>query len=108
MSEVLLVISNTPDRATAERIAGELVASHAAACVNILAKCSSIYRWEGKVESATEVPLLIKTTAEAYPRLEAELRKLHPYTVPEIIAIPISAGLPAYLGWVNTETRKTI
>lgn len=107
MSEVLLVISNTPDRATAERIASALVASHAAACVNVLAECSSIYRWEGKVEQATEVPLLIKTTADAYPRLEAELRKLHPYAVPEIIAIPISAGLPTYLDWVKTETRKT-
>ena len=107
MSDVLLVISNTPDRATAERIAGELVASHAAACVNVLAECRSIYRWEGKVEHATEVPLLIKTTVEAYPRLEAELRKLHPYAIPEIIAIPISAGLPAYLDWVQAETRKT-
>lgn len=107
MSEVLLVISNMPDRATAERIAGALVASHAAACVNVLAACSSIYRWEGKVEHATEVPLLIKTTAGAYPQLEAKLRTLHPYAVPEIIAIPISAGLPAYLDWVKTETRKT-
>lgn len=104
MSEVLLVISNTPDRATAERIAEALVASHAAACVNVLAEYSSTYRWEGRVEHATEVPLLIKTTADAYPRLEAELRKLHPYAVPEIIAIPISAGLPAYLDWVKTET----
>lgn len=106
MSELLLVFSNAPDHATAERIAEALVASHAAACVNILAECSSIYRWEGKVEHATEVPLLIKTTAEAYPRLEAELRKLHPYAVPEIIAIPVTAGLPDYLDWVKTETRK--
>jgi periplasmic divalent cation tolerance protein len=107
MSEVLLVISNAPDRATAERIASALVTSQVAACVNILAECSSTYRWEGKVEHATEVPLLIKTTAAAYPRLESELRKLHPYAVPEIIAIPISAGLPSYLDWVSTETRKT-
>lgn len=107
MSDVLLVISNAPDRASAERIAEALVASHAAACVNILAECSSIYRWEGKIEHASEVPLLIKTTAATYPRLEAELRKLHPYAVPEIIAIPIGAGLPAYLDWVKTETRKT-
>jgi periplasmic divalent cation tolerance protein len=106
MSEVLLVISNTPDRATAERIAEALVASHAAACVNVLAEYSSTYRWEGRVEHATEVPLLIKTTTDAYPRLEAELRKLHPYAVPEIIAIPISAGLPAYLDWVKTETES--
>jgi len=107
MSEVLLVISNTPDRATAERIAEALVASHVAACVNIMAECSSTYHWEGKVEHATEVPLLIKTTADAYPRLEAELRKLHPYELPEIIAIPVTAGLPAYLDWVKSETRKT-
>lgn len=106
MNEVLLVISNAPDRAAAERIASALVAEGAAACVNILAECSSIYRWKGKVEHATEVPLLIKTTADAYPRLEAELRKLHPYEVPEIIAIPVSAGLPAYLDWVKSETRK--
>jgi periplasmic divalent cation tolerance protein len=107
MSDVLLVLSNAPDRATAERIAGELVASHAAACVNVLAECSSIYRWGNKVEHATEVPLLIKTTTDAYPRLEAELRKLHPYEVPEIIAIPVTAGLATYLDWVKTETRKT-
>lgn len=107
MSDVLLVISNTPDRATAEHIADALVASHVAACVNVLAECNSVYRWEGKVEHTSEIPLLIKTTADAYPRLEAELRKLHPYAVPEIIAIPISAGLPAYLEWVQTETRKT-
>lgn len=107
MSGVLLVITNTPDRATAERIAAALVETQAAACVNILAECNSIYRWEGKVEHATEVPLLIKTTADAYPRLEAELRKLHPYEVPEIVAIPFSAGLPAYLDWVRKETRKT-
>lgn len=106
MSGVLLVISNTPDRATAERIATALIETQAAACVNILAECRSVYRWAGKVEHAIEVPLLIKTTAEAYPRLEAELRKLHPYEVPEIIAIPVSAGLPAYLDWVATEIRK--
>lgn len=106
MNAVYLVITNTPDRATAERIAGALVASQAAACVNVLAECSSIYRWEGRVEHAAEVPLLIKTTVDAYPRLEAELRKLHPYDIPEIIAIPISAGLPAYLDWVKTETGR--
>jgi periplasmic divalent cation tolerance protein len=106
MSEVLLVFSNAPDRATAERIADALVGDGVAACVNILAECNSTYRWEDKVERATEIPLLIKTTAAAYPRLEAELRKLHPYAVPEIIAIPVTAGLPAYLDWVANETKK--
>jgi periplasmic divalent cation tolerance protein len=103
--EVLVVITNVPDRATAERIADILVTGGVAACVNILAECASVYRWQGKLEHASEVPLLIKTTHAAYPRLEIELRKLHPYEVPEIIALPVIAGLPEYLNWVNTETR---
>lgn len=104
MSEVLLVITNTPDRGTAERIAEALVTESVAACVNILAECTSVYRWQDKLERAAEVPLLIKTTPEAYPRLEAALRKLHPYELPEIIALPVSAGLPDYLNWVAQET----
>ena len=105
MSEVLLVITNLPDRATAERIAEALVTERAAACVNVMTECASVYRWQGKLEHASEVPLLIKTTRAAYPRLEAALRKLHPYEVPEIIALPVSAGLPEYLNWVVAETR---
>jgi periplasmic divalent cation tolerance protein len=104
MNEVLLVITNLPDRATAERIAETLVTEHAAACVNIIAECTSIYRWQGKIEHAGEVPLLIKTTRAAYPQLESALRKLHPYEVPEIIALPVDAGLPDYLNWVAQET----
>lgn len=104
MSEILLVITNLPDRAAAERIAETLVAESVAACVNVLAECTSIYRWEGRIEHASEVPLLIKTTHTAYPRLESLLRKLHPYEVPEIIALPIGVGLPEYLNWVKAET----
>lgn len=103
--EVLMVVTNAPDRATAERIADELVTTGVAACINILAGCTSVYRWEGKLEHADEVPLLIKTTRPAYPRLEAALRKLHPYELPEIIALPVSAGLPEYLDWVVQETK---
>ncbi len=102
--EVLLVITNLPDRATAERVAEGLVTECVAACVNVLAECSSIYRWQGKLEHASEVPLLIKTTRAAYPQLESVLRKLHPYELPEIIALPVSAGLPEYLNWVVQET----
>lgn len=105
MSEVLLVITNLPDRAIAERIADALVTERAAACVNVMTECASVYRWQGKLEHASEVPLFIKTTRAAYPRLEAALRKLHPYEVPEIIALPVSAGLPEYLNWVAAETR---
>lgn len=103
--EVLLVMTNLPDRVTAERIAETLVTEGVAACVNVLAECTSIYHWEGKLNRTSEVPLLIKTTKAAYPRLQDALRKLHPYEVPELIALPVSAGLPEYLNWVVQETQ---
>jgi periplasmic divalent cation tolerance protein len=106
MNGTLVVITNVPDRATAERIAEALVTEHAAACVNILGECTSLYRWQDKLERASEVPLLIKTTQDEYPRLETALRKLHPYELPEIIALPVSAGLPEYLDWVARETTS--
>lgn len=106
MSEVLLVVTTLPNRATAERIAEALVTARVAACVNVLAECTSVYRWQGKIERAGEVPLLIKTTREAYARLEAALRTMHPYDVPEIVALPVTAGLPAYLDWVTQETKE--
>lgn len=104
--ETLLVLTNCPDEATANAIALALVEEKFAACVNILPRVQSIYRWQGAVESAVEVPLLIKTTAAAYPALEAAIRERHPYDVPEIIALPITAGLPAYLNWLAAETRQ--
>jgi len=103
-SPPILILCNAPDQACAERIAAALVERRLAACVNILAPCQSVYRWQGQVERATEVPLLIKTTEPCYAGLEAAIRELHPYEVPEIIAIPITAGLPAYLGWLVAET----
>jgi periplasmic divalent cation tolerance protein len=103
-NEILLVFTNLPDRAAAERIADTLVTEGVAACVNVLGECASVYRWQGKVERASEVPLLIKTTRAAYPRLESALRELHPYELPEIIALPVSAGLPEYLNWVAEQT----
>ena len=101
----LLVLTNVPDNAVAERIAQALVEARAAACVNIFAECRSVYRWQGAVETTNEVSLLIKTTTEAYPRVERILRECHPYVVPEIIAVPIEHGLPEYLAWVTTETE---
>ncbi|OHC83907.1 MAG: cation tolerance protein CutA [Sideroxydans sp. RIFOXYB12_FULL_59_6] len=106
MSEVLLVITTLPDRATAERIAAALVTARVAACVNVLAECTSVYRWQGKIERAAEVPMLIKTTRAAYARLEETLRSMHPYDVPEIVAMPVTAGLPSYLDWVSQETKE--
>lgn len=102
--DVLLVLTSLPDRAGAEQVARVLVDCHAAACVNILAECTSVYRWQENIESAGEVPLLIKTTRSAYPQLEEIIRKHHPYELPEIIAVPVDTGLPAYLQWVVQET----
>ena len=101
----LLVITNLPDRAAAERLAERLVGERLAACVNLLAPCRSVYRWKGAVQHDEEHPLLIKTTAERYPALERAIREGHPYELPEIIAVPIERGLPAYLDWVRDETK---
>ncbi len=103
MNDILLVFTNLPDHDSAQNMAHKLVESRAAACVNILAECSSIYRWQGKIENASEVPLLIKTTRTAYPVLEEMIRSLHPYELPEIIAVSLASGLPAYLQWVAQE-----
>lgn len=105
--EPLLVLTNLPDVASAEKLARALVESRAAACVNVFAACRSIYRWQGAVEMADEIPLLIKTTRAAYPRVEEVVRAQHPYDVPELIAVPITQGLPAYLEWVAKETEET-
>lgn len=100
----LLVLTNLPDGATARSLAGHLVEARLAACVNILAPCRSVYRWDGGIEDAAEVPLLIKTTAARYAELEAAIRARHPYELPEVVAVPISHGLPAYLAWIAAET----
>jgi periplasmic divalent cation tolerance protein len=106
-AETLLVITNLPDRASADALARALVERRAAACVNVLAPCTSVYRWKGAVETAEEYPLFAKTTRERYSLLERVVRELHPYELPEIIAVPVGGGLPAYLDWVAAETRPT-
>lgn len=104
--EVLLVLTNLPDHDSAQRMAQSLISSRSAACVNILPECTSVYRWEGKVEIAREIPLLIKSTRPAYARLQEEIHAQHPYELPEIIAIPLATGLPEYLQWVAHETQS--
>lgn len=104
--EALLILTNCPDEESANAIALAVVEERLAACVNILPRIQSIYRWQGAVESATEIPLFIKSTVTNYPALEASIKALHPHAVPEIIALPITQGLPAYLNWVATETVK--
>jgi periplasmic divalent cation tolerance protein len=101
----LLVFTNLPDRASAERLADLLLEQRLAACVNILAPCRSVYRWKGALQHDEEYPMLIKTSAERYGELERALRQGHPYELPEIIAVPIEQGLPAYLDWVAAETK---
>lgn len=101
----LLVLTNLPDRAAAERLADALLEQRVAACVNILAPCRSVYRWENDLKHDEEHPVLIKTTSERYGALEAAIRARHPYQLPEIIAVPVERGLPAYLDWVAAETR---
>src|SRR2546423_3720828 len=101
----LLVLTNVPDRAAAERLADLLVEKRLAACVNILAPCRSVYRWKGAVQRDEEHPMLIKTTAERYPALEQAIRAGHPYELPEIIAVPVERGLSEYLDWVAVETK---
>jgi periplasmic divalent cation tolerance protein len=101
----IFVLTNLPDSDAAFNLARELVQLRLAACANVLPPVASFYRWEGRLEEATERPVLIKSTAERYPALEAAIRERHPYAVPEIVAWPVERGLPDYLQWVEDETR---
>jgi periplasmic divalent cation tolerance protein len=100
---VIAVLTNLPDSESAFNLARQLVHMRLAACANVLSPATSFYRWEGREEQATEYPVLIKSTRGRYPELERAIRDLHPYDVPEIIAWPVEAGLPAYLEWVERE-----
>ena len=100
-----MVLTNLPDRASAERLADALVEQRQAACVSILSPCRSVYRWKEAVQHDEEHPVLIKTTAARYEALERAIRAGHPYELPEIIAVPVREGLPEYLAWVAAETK---
>ncbi|MCE2949291.1 MAG: divalent-cation tolerance protein CutA [bacterium] len=102
--DILLVMTTLPDAAVAATIARALVERRLAACASVQSGCRSVYRWQGAVEQATEVPLLVKTTAARYPALEAALREMHPYELPEIVALSVADGLPAYLEWIISGT----
>lgn len=103
--DVLLCLTTCPDAAAAERIATALVAERLAACVNILPGLRSVYRWQGSVHRDDEWLLLIKTTRDAYPSLQARLPELHPYELPELLAVAVDNGLPAYLRWVHEQVN---
>ncbi|SDZ14915.1 divalent-cation tolerance protein CutA [Nitrosomonas sp. Nm58] len=101
--EVILVITSFPDKASALMLAQKLIESRAAACINILAESTSVYRWQGETETTDEIPVFIKTLAEHYVAVEKIIKAIHPYELPEIIAVPVKTGLLAYLQWVADE-----
>jgi len=105
MMSVIAVFTNLPDSASAFNLARALVERRLAACVNVLGPATSFYQWEGSLRQEQETPLVIKTTTEAYPELERVIRELHPYELPEIIALPVERGLDSYLGWVAGQCK---
>jgi len=101
----LACLCTCPDAASATRIAEALVGERLAACVNLLPGVESVYRWQDRVERASEVLLLIKTTRARLDALTARVVELHPYELPEVIAVDIAGGLPGYLAWIADGTR---
>lgn len=102
-TEALVVLTTCP-KSDAQTLASVLVEAHLAACVNILPDVTSVFRWQGRVQRDSETLLLIKTTQARYAGLEQALRERHSYELPEIIAVPVHAGLPAYLDWLRGST----
>jgi len=100
----ILVLTSLPDREAAQKLAHALVTGRLAACVNIGTPVESMYHWQGQIETAHEVPLAIKTRAVLYPKVEALIGELHPYELPEIIAVSIAHGSAPYLDWIGAET----
>ena len=103
----LLIMTACPDQEVAVQLAKSLVAEKLAACVNIIPSVLSIYRWEDAIEETREVLLLIKTTSVNYKALEAAIHRLHPYQVPEVLAVPIEQAAPAYLTWLAQACQAT-
>lgn len=100
-----VVLSTVPDVETAERVSRALVDERLAACVSRVPGVVSLFRWQGGVEESGEILLVIKTHARRAPELTRRLRELHPYEVPEILVLPVAAGLGAYLDWIRAETE---
>lgn len=101
MTDLLVVTTTLPDQAAADRIAAAAVGARLAACAQVQGPVQSTFRWQGAVDRATEWYCHLKTTRARYPALEALLRAEHPYDVPEILALPVADGLPAYLAWAT-------
>lgn len=104
--EVRLVLTTVPDRETGEALAQRLVEEHLIACANLLPGVTSIYRWKGRVERESELLVLMKTPASRVAEVFGRVAELHPYEVPELIAVPVEAVSAAYAGWVREETTE--
>jgi periplasmic divalent cation tolerance protein len=104
MTDALLVLTTMPTSDAAAEIAKKLVGERLVACANILPALRSIYRWQAKVQDENEVLVLLKTRHQHFERLKARILELHPYDVPEVIAIPVEQGHQAYLDWIASET----
>ena len=107
LAAACLVMTTVDSSTTAREIARRLVEERLAACVQILPPMTSVYTWEGRIVESAESLLLIKTVRSAYPTLETRLRQIHPYQTPEIIVLPIEAGLPDYLAWMVEVTEHS-
>jgi periplasmic divalent cation tolerance protein len=105
MTDFQIILTTCPDREQAERIARRLLELHLAACINILPGVQSIYRWEGDIESAAEVLMLIKTRVDLIREVQSTIAGLHSYEVPELLVLPISAGSESYLAWLDASLR---
>jgi periplasmic divalent cation tolerance protein len=105
MTDKRIVLTTTSSLEESKKIAHTLVERRLAACVNIIPKVESVYRWEGKIEEAQEYLLLIKTTAAAYARLRDAIRELHSYQVPECIALNVDEGIAPYLQWIEESVE---
>ena len=103
MTDKIVVLTTCDSEQRAEKLARHLVEGHLAACVNILPKARSIYRWEGKIEDSAEWLLVIKSRRDLFAPLRAEIQKLHTYDLPEIVALPVVDGSEAYLGWLDGQ-----
>ena len=105
MTDARVVLMTAPDRATAESLAERVVKERLAACASLVPGLTSFFWWEGRIQRADEVLLLLKTQADRVPALIARAAELHPYDVPEVLALPVDAGFAPYLGWVQAESR---
>jgi periplasmic divalent cation tolerance protein len=107
LAGAILILTQLPDRASAHSLARALVEARLAACVSIGAPVESLYHWRGQIETAQEVPLVVKTRTERYRDVETAIRARHPYELPEILAVPVVDGLASYIDWIANETAES-